>query len=77
MLEALDEGFCVIKLAFDAAGRPSDYRFLQVNPAFEAQTGLTGAVGRWMSELAPGHAPGPAPRPRWAPAAGGCAGRGP
>jgi signal transduction histidine kinase len=32
-----------------------DYRFLEINPAFEAQTGLKNARGRLMKELAPEH----------------------
>jgi signal transduction histidine kinase/CheY-like chemotaxis protein len=42
-------------MAYDQQGRPSDYRFVEVNPAFKQQTGLTDAVGRWMRELAPEH----------------------
>jgi PAS domain S-box-containing protein len=32
-----------------------DYRFLEVNPAFEKQTGLHDAQGKLMRDLAPGH----------------------
>ncbi|MBL9214003.1 MAG: PAS domain S-box protein [Opitutaceae bacterium] len=53
LFESIDEGFCVIELIFDDAGRPVDYRFLEVNPSFEKQSGLTGAVGRRMREFAP------------------------
>ena len=49
------EGFCVIDVLFDAAGRPVDYRFLEINPAFAAQTGLHDALGQRMRELAPDH----------------------
>jgi hypothetical protein len=38
----------------DGGGRPVDYRFLETNPAFVAQTGLAGAVGRTARELVPG-----------------------
>ncbi len=34
---------------------PVDYRFVEINPAFEAQTGLVDAQGKWMRELAPNH----------------------
>ena len=40
---------------FDDTGTATDYRFLEVNAAFERQTGLHGAVGRRMRELAPDH----------------------
>ena len=55
LFDAMDEAMCVIEVIFDAAGRPCDYRFLEINPAFAGQTGLTDAVGRRMRELAPGH----------------------
>ncbi|MFO0796660.1 MAG: ATP-binding protein [Gemmataceae bacterium] len=53
LFESIDEGFCVIEVLSDAAGRPSDYRFVEVNPAFEAQAGMRGAVGRRMLEFVP------------------------
>jgi PAS domain S-box-containing protein len=55
LFEAIDAGFCVVELAFDAAGRASDYRFAEVNPAFVRQTGLVDPVGKWMRDLAPDH----------------------
>jgi PAS domain S-box-containing protein len=55
LLESLDEGFCVIQMLYGADGRPTDYRFLQVNPAFEKHTGIVAAVGRTMREIAPDH----------------------
>jgi PAS domain S-box-containing protein len=55
LFESMDEGFCIIQLVFDEAGAASDYRFLEVNPAFARQTGLEHAEGRSMRELAPGH----------------------
>lgn len=55
LFDAIDAGFCVIEMKFDEHGRPVDYRFLETNPAFERQTGLADAVGRWMTDLAPTH----------------------
>jgi PAS domain S-box-containing protein len=55
LFESIDQGFCTIEVLFDAAGAPSDYRFLDVNRAFEQQTGLHDAVGRRMLELVPAH----------------------
>ncbi len=37
LFESIDEGFCVIEMLFDARGKPVDYRFLEVNAAFERQ----------------------------------------
>ena len=34
LFASLDAGFCVVEMIYDAAGRPHDYRFLEVNPAF-------------------------------------------
>ena len=53
LFDAIDEGFCVIQMIFDNAGRGVDYRFLEINPAFVRQTGFHGAVGKRMRELAP------------------------
>jgi PAS domain S-box-containing protein len=55
LFATLIEGFCIIEVLFDAEERPVDYRFLEVNPAFERQTGLKNAVGKTMRELAPNH----------------------
>jgi len=40
---------------FDPDGRPSDYRFLDINSSFERQTGLRDAKGKLMCGLAPDH----------------------
>lgn len=53
LYNALDQGFCTIKLAFDAQDTPTDYQFVEVSPSFEAQTGIKDAAGRWMREIAP------------------------
>ena len=42
-------------MIFDEHERPVDYRFLEINPSFEKQTGLVGAQGKRMRELAPQH----------------------
>jgi len=55
LFETLIEGFCTIEMIFDANGKPVDYRFLEINPAFEKQTGLTNAQGKLMRDLAPAH----------------------
>ncbi|MGI4759328.1 MAG: PAS domain S-box protein [Janthinobacterium lividum] len=52
LFETMDEGFCLIDVLFDAQ-RPCNYRFVEVNPAFEQQTGLVNATGRTILEMAP------------------------
>ncbi len=55
LFDAIDEGFCLIDMIFDAGGKPVDYRFVEINPAFAKQTGLANPVGKRMLELAPDH----------------------
>ncbi|MDZ8096056.1 MAG: ATP-binding protein [Nostoc sp. DedQUE05] len=55
LFESIDEGFCVIEVLFDPNSKPIDYRFLEINPAFEKQTGLNDAQGKRMRELTPNH----------------------
>ncbi len=55
LFSSIIEGFCVIEVLFDAAGQPDDYRFLEINRTFEEQTGLHGAQGKLMRDLAPDH----------------------
>ena len=55
LFETIDEGFCVVEVLFDSDGAAVDHRFLEVNPAFERQTGLHNAVGKRMRDLAPHH----------------------
>ncbi|MES2421676.1 MAG: PAS domain-containing protein [Pseudomonadota bacterium] len=53
LFEAIDAGFCIIEMIFDADGTATDYRFIEVNPQFEAQTGLIDVVGRTARQLVP------------------------
>ena len=53
LLDAIDEGFCVVELVFDERGEAVDHRILEANPAFERHTGLKDAVGKTASVVAP------------------------
>jgi two-component sensor histidine kinase len=55
LFDAIDQGFCIVEVLFDHTRRPVDYRFLEVNASFEAQTGLVDAPGRTMRSLRPDH----------------------
>ncbi len=55
LFDSIDEGFCVFDMLYDETGRPVDYRFIEVNPAFEKHTGLADAQGKTILELAPDH----------------------
>ena len=53
LFNGMDEGYCVVEMIFDTNKKPIDYRFLEVNPPFEAQSGLVDAVGKTIFSLAP------------------------
>ncbi|MEH1840952.1 MAG: ATP-binding protein [Nostoc sp.] len=55
LFESINDGFCVIEVIFDQNEKPIDYRFLEISPSFERQTGLTDALGKRMRELVPNH----------------------
>ncbi len=56
LFESMEEGYVVCQAIRDQSGRMTDYRFLQVNSAFEQLTGLNGnkALGRTAREMLPG-----------------------
>jgi PAS domain S-box-containing protein len=56
LFSTMTEGFALHEIVCDAAGVPSDYRFLDLNPAFERLTGLerSKVVGKLVSEVLPG-----------------------
>ncbi|MFL5618484.1 MAG: ATP-binding protein [Gemmatimonadaceae bacterium] len=51
LFESLDEGLCVVEMLFDERNEPVDCRFVEVNPAFMRQTGLSDPSGKLHSEL--------------------------
>jgi PAS domain S-box-containing protein len=53
LFESIDEGFCIVKMLFDENDTPVDYRFLEINPVFEQQSGLQQAVGKTVRQLMP------------------------
>lgn len=53
LFESMEDGFCVIEMLFDDHDQPVDYRFLEINPAFEQQTNLVQAVGKTARQLLP------------------------
>jgi PAS domain S-box-containing protein len=55
LFDSIDVGVCTIEVLFDGNDKPVDYRFLEVNPSFEKQTGIQNARGRRMREIAPLH----------------------
>ncbi|MEI6560777.1 MAG: PAS domain S-box protein [Verrucomicrobiota bacterium] len=59
LFEGMVEGFASHEILCDGEGKPIDYRFLSMNPAFERMTGLSAvdAVGRTVREVFPGIEP--------------------
>jgi PAS domain S-box-containing protein len=53
LFNTMDEGFCIIEMIFDGEDRPVDYRFLEVNAAFEKQTGLHDVKDKLIRDLLP------------------------
>ncbi len=53
LFESIDEGFCICEMLFDERGNAYDYRWLEINPSWEKQTGLNNPVGRTALELVP------------------------
>jgi PAS domain S-box-containing protein len=50
---AIDEGFAVFDMIFDADGKPVDFRYVDTNPAFAAQTGRRPRPGQTIREVFP------------------------
>lgn len=53
LFDTIDEGFCVLEVLFDENEKPYDYRFWELNPAFEKLTNLKDARGRTAREMLP------------------------
>jgi len=59
LFSGMTEGFALHEIITDSRGQPSDYRFLDVNPAFERLTGLKreNVVGNTHNEVLPNDDP--------------------
>ena len=54
LFESIDEGFCIIEKVEGEAGEPLDFSYVEANPAFVAQSGLSGVVGKTIRQMVPG-----------------------
>jgi diguanylate cyclase (GGDEF)-like protein len=54
LFNSIDEGYCVIEMRIEP-NQPLDFRFIEVNHAFESQSTLKDVVGKWMRDLRPDH----------------------
>jgi len=59
LFSAMTDGFALHEIICTDQGKPCDYRFLDINPAFERLTGLKReeVVGRTVSEVLPNNDP--------------------
>ena len=59
LFESMAEGFALCEMIYDKAGKPIDFRYLVVNPAFAKLTGLPveQVVGRTVKYVIPGIEP--------------------
>ena len=59
LFNTMTEGFAIDEIILDKNGKPCDLKYLEVNPAFETQTGLKASdiIGRTMIELFPNAEP--------------------
>lgn len=55
LFNSMQEGFALHEIILDEHGEPHDYRFLEVNPAFERSVGMSAKdmIGRTVLELFP------------------------
>jgi PAS domain S-box-containing protein len=56
LFENMASGFALHEMIYNENGEPADYRFLEINPAFERLTGLQAkdALGKTVKEVMPG-----------------------
>ncbi len=58
LFESMEQGFCVLRVSVDDLGLPADYHFIEINPAFTAQSGLgVEVLHRSVREAVPGLEP--------------------
>ena len=56
LFESIDEAICVVEIV-EGSGDAPDFRYVEVNDAFERQAGLRGVAGKLGSEVVPGAEP--------------------
>lgn len=51
LFETMDEGFCILKLEFDANDEVTDFRYEEINPSFKKHSGLKDVEGKKGSQV--------------------------
>src|SRR4030095_16859257 len=54
LFASIDEGFCVIEQVDGHADAPRDFRDVEANPAFAAQSGVSDVIGKTIRQAFPG-----------------------
>jgi len=52
LFDTIDEGFCVVELMYEN-DKPVNYRFLEVNPSFAKQSGISAVIGKTIRDIIP------------------------
>src|SRR5690606_31523151 len=55
LFNSINQGFCIIEVIWNKAGKPIDYRFIEANPAFQKQTGISNCEGKTIKKIWPKH----------------------
>jgi PAS domain S-box-containing protein len=58
LFDSMSEGFCIIEKVATPPGEPIDFRYVAANPAFEAESGVGGVVGKTIRTAFPGEPQG-------------------
>jgi PAS domain S-box-containing protein len=53
LFDSMEQGFCILEVLLDGEGRAFDLRYLETNPSFEKQTGLSVTPGTRVREVFP------------------------
>ena len=54
LFENMLEGYAYCRMIYDDQGRPEDFTYVEVNPAFAILTGLEDVIGKRVTEIVPG-----------------------
>ncbi|SOD14128.1 PAS domain-containing protein [Pedobacter xixiisoli] len=53
LFNSINQGFCIIEVLWNSEGKAIDYRFIEANPAFENQTGISDYHDRTINQILP------------------------
>ncbi|USN96668.1 MAG: PAS domain S-box protein [Candidatus Nomurabacteria bacterium] len=53
LFDSIAAGFCVVEVLENKQGKAYDYRFLEVNPAYEKMVGVSNMQGKTLQQLTP------------------------